>query len=174
MSRQMGDPPDGTEFRALFERELPFVVRALRRLGVHEGDLPDVAQDLFITVFDRLSEHDPSTPVRRWLFAFCVRFAANYRRLARHRTSELDERALVDRGAQLEGEARDLVVRALDGLEFDQRVALVLHDLEGVTAPEIAAMTEVPLNTVYSRIRLAREAFRAEIGKLGYTEGGAP
>lgn len=159
------------DFRVLFEGELTFVVRALRRLGVREADLPDVAQELFLTVFERLHEHDPSTPARRWLFAFCVRFSANYRRLARHRATDLDEQRFV--GQAVDGETRDLVNRALDALDFDRRVALVLHDLEGLTAPEIAEMIDVPLNTVYSRIRLAREGFRAELARLGHAKGGA-
>jgi RNA polymerase sigma-70 factor, ECF subfamily len=169
----MAPTESGARFRALFERELPFVVRALRRLGVREPDLPDVAQELFISVFERQREIDPTSPARRWLYAFCIRFSANYRRLARHRASQLDEHALVDREPRSDGEARDLVVRALDALDFDQRVALVLHDLEGVTAPEIATMTGAPLNTVYSRIRLAREGFRAEVDRLGSISGGA-
>lgn len=168
-----GTEGSASNFRELFERELPFVVRTLRRLGVREADLSDVAQDLFLSVFDRLDELDPSSPRRRWLFAFCLRFSANYRRLARHRATEFDERRLVDEVRTSDGETRDLVVRALEALDFDRRVALVLHDLEGVTAPEIATLTDAPLNTVYSRIRLARELFRAEIARLGHTAGGA-
>jgi RNA polymerase sigma-70 factor, ECF subfamily len=160
------------EFRELFERELPFVVRALRRLGVREADLSDVAQELFLTVLERQHEQDPSLPARRWLYAFCIRFSANYRRLARHRGTPLDERTAAPTAPGSDGEARDLVVRTLEALDFDQRVALVLHDLEGVTAPELAAMTGVPLNTVYSRIRLARESFRAEVERLGSIQGG--
>ena len=171
-SRQRTDTvSSAADFRALFEAELPFVLRALRRLGVREGDLPDVAQELFLCVFDRLGELDPAAPRRRWLYAFCVRFASNYRRLARHRAAPLDDTYPEPRVAGADSEARDLVLRGLDVLEFDQRVALVLHDLEGVTAPEIAILTETPMNTVYSRIRLARDAFRAAVEKL--SQGGA-
>jgi len=170
----MGAKERAEAFRELFERELPFVVRALRRLGVRDADLPDVAQELFLGVFDRFAELDPASPPRRWIFAFCIRFAANYRRLARHRATALDDHALVDPGGETAGEARDLVLRALEALDFDQRVALVLHDLEGVTAPEIATLTGAPLNTVYSRIRLAREGFRVEVDRLGRISGGAP
>jgi RNA polymerase sigma-70 factor (ECF subfamily) len=169
----MGAKERDARFRGFFERELPFVVRALRRLGVREADLADVAQDLFLAAFDRLDDLDPTSPPRNWLLAFCTRFAANYRRLARHRATDLDEHALVDRGEVTEGATRDLVVRALDALDFDQRLALVMHDLEGITAPEIAALTGTPLNTVYSRIRLAREGFRVEVDRLDGRRGGA-
>lgn len=170
----MGDDARAARFRPLFERELPFVLRALRRLGVREGDLADVAQDLFLTVLERLDDlAEPSAP-RRWLFAFCVRYAANYRRLARHRTTDLDDRTPSAQGEGPEGEARDLVLRGLEALDFDRRVALVLHDLEGMTAPELSDILAVPLNTVYSRIRLARAGFRAELERLGHKEGETP
>ena len=59
--------------------------------------------------------------------------------------------------------ARVLVAHGLDALDFDKRVALVMHDLEGIGAPEIAAELDVPLNTVYSRVRLARVAFKKRV-----------
>lgn len=160
------------EFRTLFEAELPFVLRTLRRLGVYEADLPDVAQELFVSVHDRLPELQAGSAPRRWLYAFCLRFAANYRRLARHRATPFEEaaHASADEGDAIH--ARALVLRALDALDADRRVALVLHDMEGVTAAEIAELTLAPVNTVYSRIRLAREDFRAEVVRL--SRGAAP
>jgi RNA polymerase sigma-70 factor (ECF subfamily) len=164
---------DALDFRQVFERELPFVLRALRRLGVRQADLSDVAQELFVSVHDRLGEVRASSSIRPWLSAFCVRFAANYRRLARHRGESLDEAVVpAQRGFDDAAQARDLVLRALDHLDFEQRTALVLHDLEGLGAPDIAELTGVPLNTVYSRIRLARNQFRAQVARLT-GEGGS-
>jgi DNA-directed RNA polymerase specialized sigma24 family protein len=42
-------------FRLMFEAEFGYVCRALRRLGVHDGDLKDVAQELFVAVHDSSS-----------------------------------------------------------------------------------------------------------------------
>jgi len=155
------------DFREVFEREIPFVLRALRRLGVREADLSDVAQELFVVVHDRIGEVHTPESLRPWLSAFCLRFAANYRRLARHRGESLDEAVLPAQASFGDAaHARDLVLRALDQLDFDQRTALVLHDLEGLPAPDIASLTGVPLNTVYSRIRLARKQFRAHVARM--------
>jgi RNA polymerase sigma-70 factor (ECF subfamily) len=60
-------------------------------------------------------------------------------------------------------EARRQVARALEKLPLEQRAVFVLHDIDGVSAPEIARALEVPLNTVYSRLRLAREKFLAAV-----------
>ena len=56
--------------------------------------------------------------------------------------------------------AKRTVLGALERLDFDKRVVLVMHDLEQLTAPEIAEELGIPLNTVYSRVRLAGAAFR--------------
>jgi RNA polymerase sigma-70 factor, ECF subfamily len=176
----MTEPAD-TRFRALFERELAFVCRMLEQLGVHKRDVPDIAQELFLTVHAQLREHPELHETRKWLYAFCVRYSANYRRLARHRErmknatetqADLDSERVAVPGAQRTSDkaaavaAKDLVLRCLDVLDETQREAIVLHDLEGMPAPEIAAMVGAPLNTIYSRVRLARQAFKARFIEL--------
>ena len=56
-------------------------------------------------------------------------------------------------------EAARFIDRFLDSLDDERRAAFVLAELEQLSAPEIAAVVGVPLNTVYSRLRLARIAF---------------
>jgi RNA polymerase sigma-70 factor (ECF subfamily) len=65
------------------------------------------------------------------------------------------------------------VVRALlESLPEDQRLVLVLSDLEGWTAPEIAQALELPVNTVYSRLRTARQKLEAVAAKGGPVRDG--
>ncbi len=156
--------PQMAEFRALFDAEFDFVCRSLRRLGVRDADAHDVAQELFVTVSGALATYDVSRPLRPWLFAFAARFAANYRRLGWHKGDVLSDEAPMPSPRLAEKlTARVLVAHGLDALDFDKRVALVMHDLEGIGAPEIAAELDVPLNTVYSRVRLARVAFKKRV-----------
>jgi RNA polymerase sigma-70 factor (ECF subfamily) len=156
-----------TEFRTLFQAEFGYVWKTLRRLGVAERDVPDVAHDLFIAVYRRLGEFDHARPARPWLSGFAVRFAADYKRLARNRYEQVDadageaERADASADGALRAlEARDLVLKALDGLSFERRTVLVLHDIDGYAMPEVAEALGIPLNTAYSRLRLARTDFR--------------
>jgi RNA polymerase sigma-70 factor, ECF subfamily len=154
------------QFRDLFDSEFAYVCRALQRLGVRSGDVPDVAQELFLTVQRALPAYDAARPVRPWLCGFSVRFAANYRRLGRLTDLPGDgfERRTVAPSADVE--ARDLVRKILDRLDFDRRAVIVMHDMEGFAAPEIAQELGVPLNTVYSRLRLAREDLKAAARQL--------
>ena len=146
-------------FTQLFEEHFAFVCRSLQRLGVREADLEDIAQELFLAVHRVLPSSDRSRPLKPWLFGFAVRYASNYRRLSWHRGRELDD---VPVSPKLHDKlaAKRTVLAALERLDFDKRVVLVMHDLEELTAPEIAEELGLPLNTVYSRVRLAREAFR--------------
>lgn len=153
-------------FRSVFEAEFGYVCRALRRLGVRHADLKDVAQELFVAVHERFAERDPSRSIRPWLFSFALRYASNYRKLARHRAELTDAVDARTEAGDARTEARDLVLRALTRVEFDRRTVLVMHDLEGFGATDIATELGIPVNTVYSRLRLARDELRTAIAML--------
>jgi RNA polymerase sigma-70 factor, ECF subfamily len=169
-SRPAEEPPRAPAFRALFEAEFSYVSHTLRRLGVREADLEDVAHDVFITVHRLLPQYDPRRPLRPWLFGVAFRVASDYRRLARH-TREVSQQP---RGEPVDGalpadeqlaaeQARRLVIEALGELELDRRAVLVMHDIDGHAMPEIAQALSIPLNTAYSRLRLARVELRAAV-----------
>ena len=65
---------------------------------------------------------------------------------------------------------RDTLARldaALSMLDLDRRAVLVLHEIEEMTAPEIAQVLNIPLNTVYSRLRVAREKLEGALARRG-------
>jgi RNA polymerase sigma-70 factor (ECF subfamily) len=165
---------DDARFRAIFEAELAFVWHTLRALGVPERDLPDVTHDVFVTVGRRLGDYDASRPIRPWLYGIARRVAADYAKLARNRREQLtadgDPDAVDERpGAEHALAARDtreLVLAALDRLDQDHRVVLVMHDVDDFTVPEIADELAIPLATGYSRLRNARLAFKAAWERL--------
>ena len=160
-------------FRDLFDAEFGYVCRSLLRLGVRAGDMEDVAQELFVTVHRSWDSYDPRRASRPWLFSFALRFAANYRRLARNRGHVSgDTLGELPDTSRTSAEARDIVLRALETLDFARRVIVVMHDLEGFDAPEIASQLGIPLNTVYSRLRLGRADFRSAVERL-QPNGGA-
>jgi len=158
-------------FRALYEAEFAFVWRSLSRLGALPSDLEDMAHDVFLVAWRRMSEYDATRPVRPWLFGIAVRVLANHRRaLGRRREVPLppDPGPHEPRTADGAGrvEARDLVLRALHSMELEQRAVFCLHDIEGATMPEVAAALSIPLNTGYSRLRLARARFAREVERV--------
>jgi RNA polymerase sigma-70 factor (ECF subfamily) len=160
------DGPPGSRlvaFDALYDREYDYVWRTLGRLGVGSSDLPDAVHDVFVVVFRRWEDFDPGRPVRPWLFGVARKVAAGRRRKAREVAGDVvDARATPDdRFAE-----RDLLWRALSELTDERLEVVVLHDLEGHTGADIAARLAIPVNTVHSRLRLARADLVAAIARL--------
>ena len=61
---------------------------------------------------------------------------------------------------------RELLDLVLDMLDADERTVFVLYELEGLSSPEISELLEIPVGTVASRLRRAREAFHAGARRL--------
>jgi RNA polymerase sigma-70 factor (ECF subfamily) len=165
------------ELGAIFDEHFDYVWATLRRLGVHEADREDLVHEVFLKVQTRLADYDASRPLRPWLFGFAYRVAADHHRLARHRVEVLgapgeavadvvpaDERVAAH-------EDRDLLLSALQALELDRRAVLVMHDLDDIPVPQIAHMLDIPLNTAYSRLRLAREQLVGVVTRLRIARG---
>jgi RNA polymerase sigma-70 factor, ECF subfamily len=153
-------------FDALYEAHFDFIYRCLRRLGVPAAHAEDAAQDTFIVLHRRWSDLRPDASERGFLFAIALRVARAERRGRwNKRADSLDQEtqpALEQKDAfeqASETQALQTLERFLDTLDEDKRVAFMLTELEELSAPEIAQALELPVNTVYSRVRPARERF---------------
>jgi RNA polymerase sigma-70 factor (ECF subfamily) len=174
----VGDSDGRPSFREVFDGHFWYVLNSLRRLGVRAPDLKDLTHDAFIVVARRLGDYDPARPIRPWLFGIAFRVASDYGRLARHKREALVDQMpdiadpTPDAEAAIEAqEARALVVAALGTLEMGRRAVLVMHDIDGATMPEIAAALSLPLDTGYSRLRLARKELQEAFERLRRRRG---
>ena len=163
---------------SMFDDHFDYVWGTLRRLGVRDADREDLVHEVFLKVHARLADYDAARPLRPWLFGFAYRVAADHFRLARHRVEVLgdpgDSTAATGLAADARVEAleeRDLILTALQALDLDRRAVLVMHDVDEVPVPQIAEMFEIPLNTAYSRLRLARELLAREVTRLRIARG---
>lgn len=162
-------------FRAVYDAHAAFVWRNLRRLGVADADVEDKVQEVFVVAHRRWTDFvDRGHGPRAWLFQIALRVASDTRRHRRRHPVDPDGGIAQDR-ASIEPpqakevarkEAIDLLDRALASIDLGRRAVLVLHEIEQMTAPEIAKTLEIPLNTVYSRLRVARTELEREIGRL--------
>ncbi|MDF2696117.1 MAG: polymerase sigma factor RpoE [Labilithrix sp.] len=142
-----------------------FVFRVLRRLGVHDADVDDVFQEVFVVVHRKLPELAPSGSLRAWVYGICVRRAANYRkrRWARreHTTEEEVEHPDVEQFTPVEaidaGKAREVLENILRSLPDQKREVFVLHVIEELPMQEVADALGCPLHTAYSRFYAARK-----------------
>ncbi len=156
-------------FEALFGGNCDYVAGALRRLGVAEKDLEDVAHDVFVAVFKKLDEYDTERPARPWLFGFAFRQASGYRRLARNKNELVGLDGSPDAttaGDQSRMEARDLLLLALNEVPMERRAVFVMHEIEGHEMTEVAEILKVPVNTAYSRLRKSRTELKEAVERL--------
>ena len=160
------DRPAGSGLEAfdeIYEREIDYVWRTLGRFGVPSADIQDAAHEVFLVLYRRWNEVDPQRPVHKWLFGVARRVAADFRAKRRENPTQFELATPEDPLAA----KRDLLRSAMDALDDDRRAVVILHDLEGHTGAEIAALLDIPVNTVHSRLRLARADLVAAVRKLG-------
>jgi len=163
-----------TSFKEVYDEHFRFVWRSLRRLGVPESDVADAVQDVFIVVHRRLGEFEGRSKVTTWLYGICYRVARDRRRLAhvRRRVDDegaIDERAddRVDVAAAAErSQGLALLEGILDEMPIEQRAVFTLFEIDAMGGDAIAEMLEIPVGTVYSRLRIAREQFRRSLSRL--------
>jgi RNA polymerase sigma-70 factor (ECF subfamily) len=165
-------------FDAVYSAHVGFVWRIVRTFGVPEAQLEDAVQDVFVVVHRRLGEWEGRAQITTWLFAIARRVASVHRRRADKRTRELPVEQLDD-GADPRPAAGDpfaelsraqaaaAVLAILEQLDEDKRIVFALVELEQLSVPEVAGMLRLNLNTCYSRLRLARAAFEAQLRARG-------
>ena len=175
--------PNQRTFEEVYRTHFQFVRRLLDWLGVREADLMDVTQNVFVVVHRQLPGFEGRSKLTTWLFSICRLVAKDYLRSARIRREILvDVRDLSARAATTDSplqhlDSNDLgrmLEVILDRLPEKLRVVFVLFELKGTSGEDIAQFLEVPVGTVRSRLRLAREAFQREAKLLGGVDTGIP
>ena len=150
--------------------------------------MADAVQDVFVVVHRRLGEFEGRSKVTTWLYGICYRVAHDRRRLAHVRRradddGQIDDR--IDENADVAAAAERrqglaLLEGILDEMPIDQRAVFTLFELDALGGEAIAEMLSIPLGTVYSRLRIAREQFRKSLARMQarerfrVVEGGAP
>lgn len=143
----------GTYFRDVW--------RWVSALGVRPSELRDVVHDVFVAAWQSLDAFEGRGTHKTWLYGIASNVARNHRARAYVRREVYDEHAEVpadddpEREARLR-QARDILDGVLAPLPDAQREAFLLFELGGLTGAQIAELTGVPVQTVFSRLRAAR------------------
>ena len=159
------------------EHQRMVVQLALNLLGDPDEAL-DLSQEVFLRVFRTLQHFRGQSSLRTWIYRIAVNQARNRHRFwrRRHRADQVS----LDQHIAAHGELvadreptpdrifaqKQLAIRlqqALDALPFDQRTAIVLREIDGLSYEEIAFSLGVAVGTVKSRLTRARQMLRAEL-----------
>lgn len=171
---------------AAYREYFRYVWALLGRLGVPESSLEDVTQEVFIVLHRRRADFRQDSSVRTWLHGIALHTARRHRakldRRRRRLLAQPPDPAATPATPEAELSARRALQqldRLLAGLGDEQREVFVLAEIAELSAPEIAALLGVKLNTVYSRLRLARRRIRRALREQdpdhdqGATDGAA-
>lgn len=147
----------------VFDMHYEAIWRTLLRLGVRDALVDDAAQRVFLVATRRLSEITVGEE-GRYLYGVALRVASESRRRDPARRElpndlELPDAAAGPEATLLAHEARDALDATLAAMSEPLREVLVLSELEELPAPEVAALLDIPVGTVASRLRRARDEF---------------
>jgi RNA polymerase sigma-70 factor (ECF subfamily) len=169
---------DEAAFAELVAEHQRMVVQlAVNLLGDRDEAL-DLSQEVFLRVFRTIGRFRGQSTLRTWIYRIAVNQARNRHRFwrRRHRADQVpldvhvaahgDFRSSADQGPDQLLARKELASRlkgALDALPFDQRTAIVLREVDGLSYEEIAYSLGVAVGTVKSRLTRARQMLRAEL-----------
>jgi RNA polymerase sigma-70 factor (ECF subfamily) len=159
---------DQDAFQELFRENAPWVYGRLRRMLGTRSDLEDLVQEVFVRAYRSLPSYRGQARFESWLKRICACVAYDDIRSRRNVPRlEVLETETMRTSREEDPERREAVrhlMRIIDALPPQNRIVLLLHDLEGYTAEEIQLVVGAKsVNTVRSRLRLAR----AELHRRG-------
>lgn len=163
---------DRRAFDALVRLHTPRMYRVALRIVGSSVDAEDVVQDAWISTWRALRGYRGDAAPATWLYRVVSNAALVHVRRrkatvpidegAEQRLSDVDDPDAPER-ATLRAEEVATVHRAVAGLEPSQRVPLVLREFEGLSYEEVAAVLEVSVPAVRSRLHRARQALLVKL-----------
>jgi RNA polymerase sigma-70 factor (ECF subfamily) len=162
-------------FEQIYERYFELVWSSARRLGIGDAAMDDVVQEIFIVIHSKVHTLQKPPSLRSWIYGIVRRTVSDHHRARRTREAsgvslavhhELEQslpRTPLDLTEQ--NDQVRLLWGLLAELDLAKREVFMLVELQEMTVPEVADALEIPLNTAYSRLRAARQAFDASLAR---------
>ena len=180
VSALRAEEPEAAE--RLVERFGDRVYRLAMRITGSREDAEEAAQDALWTAARKIQMFKGESAFGSWIYRITANAAYQKLRTRRQKSAEIaldDVLPLLDGDGRhfepmddwsnrvderaLQGELRDVLQRAIDGLPPDYRTALVMHDVEGLSNPDIAETLGISLPAVKSRVHRSRLFVRKQL-----------
>lgn len=172
LSKVFGKSKREARLRGMVDRYVGLVARVLRNAGTAEADIEDDVQRVFITLSNRLDDVKAGAE-KSFLVQTALNMALHSRRAAARRREILTDcppeapgTSATPEETAMRQQARRNLDQILSEMAADLRTVFVLYELEEMTMAEISAALEIPGGTVASRLRRAREDFRARVSMM--------
>ena len=161
---------DLESFEAIYKSTAGFVYNVALRVVSNREDAEEVVQEVFMIVYEKLKNFRLEASFKTWVYRITVNHAIN---VAKRRSKfqkglvpiddiQIEGKMTSDVSSHMDKEHSNTIVKhVLNQLNPDQRACIVLRSIEGLSYERIAQVLKIPINTVRSRIKRARETMLA-------------
>ena len=153
-------------FEKIYKMYFRFVTNVAFRVVSNAEDAQEVTQEVFMNIYRKLKSFRYESSLKTWVYRITINHAINYSKKMNkehHQRIEYPE-MLPAQGtplaADIDLDQKDnlaIASKLLESLNSDQKACIILRSVEGLSYQEIAETLKVPINTVRSRIKRARE-----------------
>ncbi len=173
---------DKQAFRLLIQQHERLVAHMVGRLVKRAEDREELCQDVFLKVFDKISEFNFQSRLSTWIATIAYRHAINHMRKQKMAYADWPEdEAWADKFVAAENpedilsekDLEEWVIKLIEQLPVQYKTVLTLYHLEGMNYAEIGAVTEMPEGTVKNYLFRARNLLKEKVSQqLGQEEKG--
>jgi RNA polymerase sigma-70 factor (ECF subfamily) len=171
---------DMAAFESIYKVSSAFVYNVALRIVRNSADAEEVTQDVFMNVYHNLNNFQRRSSFKTWVYRITVNTAINrYRKSQREVKGRVNEEGLIESlpdchstvDSIVQNENQSRINALLDLLRPEQRMCFVLREIDSLSYEEISEVLMIPLNTVRSRLKRAREALLEEARKGAVKDG---
>lgn len=165
---------------ALYDRHKTQVMRTALAVTRDPSAAEDILQECFLRFYAAIDRIDETRPLLPWLYRVTVNLSYNWVTRRNRWLAPLEDaverlkagpKSLPEKAVE-QNELQNIVREALDSLNFEHRVVLVLYYLGGFNLKEVAYILNLPEGTVKSRLHYGRERLRARLESESRVAGG--
>ena len=158
---------DESAFELIFKAYFRFVSNVSYRIVDKKQEAEEVCQEVFIKIYKKINTFKQQSSLKTWIYRITINCALKYAQKKTKENNGLvsfdDENSVASPiknvREKIDNQVNEkLVEKLLNYLNVEQRICIVLRSIEGLSYKEIAAVLKIPINTVRSRIKRAREA----------------
>ncbi|MDD5565495.1 MAG: sigma-70 family RNA polymerase sigma factor [Candidatus Omnitrophica bacterium] len=169
---------DMEAFEQVYRTFSGFVYNVALRVTRNSPDAEEVTQDVFMKIFHELRQFQFRSAFKTWVYRITTNTAINYyRKTKRERKDRVDFEGVIDtvrsdystRDEVMRNDSESKIRALLEVLSPAHKMCLILREIEGLRYQEIAAILAIPVNTVRSRLKRARQAL-LEAAQRGLVE----
>jgi RNA polymerase sigma-70 factor (ECF subfamily) len=153
-------------FEQVYRMTSGFVYNVALRITQNTADAEEVVQDVFMSVYRNLKNFKFRSNFKTWVYRITVNTAINrYRKFGKEQKNRVDfEKAIQSLPSEsltaekaMQGDRESRLHRLLGSLSPEHKSCLILREIEGLSYQEMASALNIPVNTVRSRLKRARQ-----------------